>query len=262
MNQDKKTVLLLPEDGRRGRKRPDYVSDQIKMWIMDQGLTSGDRLPQEKDLIDIFGVSKGTIREALKALEVQGLIRTRTGPGGGAFIDLVSDRRAIELLGNYFFSKDVSIGDIYQLRKLLEPELAASIVGLLKEEDFERLENTMRIYSHAPQNIEEEREQRMAELDFHGVLADVCPNAILSFVCRYLQSQLKSLAVCRKIYEMPHPELRRRGRDYQTELLDALRMGDRDRAKLVMYEHMCEAERLMVEWETVIENRFFRDEDF
>ncbi|TCS62977.1 hypothetical protein [Varunaivibrio sulfuroxidans] len=61
---------------------------------------------------------------------------------------------------------------------------------------------------------------------------------------------------------MPQPELRRRGRNYQIELLDALRVGDPDRARLVMSEHMCEAERLMVEREAVIENRFFRAEDF
>lgn len=262
MKADKEKTAFLWDGERRGRKRPDLVSEQIKLWITEQGLTSGDRLPQEKDLIDIFSVSKGTIREALKALEVQGLVRTRTGPGGGAFIDLVSDRRAIELLGNYFFSKDISIGDIYQLRKLLEPELAAGVTGLLKDQDFARLENTMRVYAQPPRNIAEEREQRMAELDFHGVLADACPNPILAFSCRFLQSQLKSLAVCRRIYEMPQPELRRRGRNYQIELLDALRIGDPDRARLVMYEHMCEAERLMVEREAVIENRFFRDEDF
>ena len=49
-------------------------------------------------------------------LEAQGLIKTRTGPGGGSFVHEVSRQRAKALLGNYFYFKDLTIGDIYQLR--------------------------------------------------------------------------------------------------------------------------------------------------
>ncbi|HBH63654.1 MAG TPA: FadR family transcriptional regulator, partial [Erwinia persicina] len=69
------------------RKRTDTIIDAIKQSIVDDNLLPGDRLPQEKDLMTRFSAGKSTVREALKALEAQGLIRTRTGPGGGAFID-------------------------------------------------------------------------------------------------------------------------------------------------------------------------------
>ena len=65
----------------KGLNRPGEVSESIKEWIADQRKAPGDRLPQEPDLIKTFGVSKGTIREALKILETQGLVQTRTGPG-------------------------------------------------------------------------------------------------------------------------------------------------------------------------------------
>ena len=245
---------------RRARKRPDQVIEQIKNWIMDQGLRPGHRLPQEEALIAIFGVSRGTIREALKALEAQGLIRLRTGPGGGAFIGHVSEERAIELLGNYFFSRDVTIKDIYALRKLLEPEMAAGLVGRLDDAHYRRLEDTMSVYSGPPRSIEEERAQRMAELDFHGILADACANPLLSFSCRFLHSLLKNLAVCQRIYATAQPELRRQGRSYQVELLAALREGDAKRVRKVMYDHMREAERLMRERETIIVRRFLNED--
>ena len=92
---------------------------------MDQGLQAGDRLPAEAELIERFGMAKGTIREAMRILEAQGLIKTRTGPGGGSFIHEVSLQRAKALLGNYFYFKDLTIGDIYQLRLALEPERSA-----------------------------------------------------------------------------------------------------------------------------------------
>jgi len=243
---------------RRSRKRTDLVIERIKEWIMEQGLQSGDRLPQEEALIRAFGVSRGTIRESLKGLEAQGLIRTRTGPGGGAFIAHVSEESAIALLGNYFFSRDVTLKDIYALRKLLEPEMAASLVGRLDAAHFQRLEETMSVYSGPPRSIEEERSQRMAELDFHGILAEACPNPLLAFTCRFLHSLLKNLAVCRRIYATAQPELRRQGRNYQVELLAALRKGDAERVRAVMYEHMCEAERLMRAREMVIVRRFLK----
>ena len=82
--------------------RPVQVAEAIKDWVVDQGLQAGDRLPGEAELIERFGMAKGTIREAMRILEAQGLIKTRTGPGGGSFVHEVSRQRAKALLGNYF----------------------------------------------------------------------------------------------------------------------------------------------------------------
>ncbi|NHX34134.1 FadR family transcriptional regulator, partial [Escherichia coli] len=79
-------------------------------------------------LIEHYNASKSTVREALKSLEVQGLIKTKTGPGGGAFIDSMTESRAMSLLSNYLFTRDISIKDIYTLRKLLEPVVAVSAI--------------------------------------------------------------------------------------------------------------------------------------
>ncbi len=65
------------------RRRPEEIADRIKDVIRSDALRPGDRLPQEKELIDQFKAAKGTVREAMKALETQGLIFTRSGPGGG-----------------------------------------------------------------------------------------------------------------------------------------------------------------------------------
>jgi DNA-binding FadR family transcriptional regulator len=139
-------LLELAASGRAKRNRPLAIAEVVKDWIAERGLKPGDRLPQERDLISQFGVSKGTIREALKALDAQGIIKTRTGPGGGAFIAPVTESGALELLGNYFFFKGLTIGDIYQLRIRLEPEATASVVGRLGEADFARLESKMKVY--------------------------------------------------------------------------------------------------------------------
>ncbi len=229
----------------RRLKRTDAIAEAIKDWIVLNQLQPGDRLPQEKALIEQFKASKGTIREALKALETQGLIRSRTGPGGGAFVAELSGERAMELLANYFFFRQPSIRDIYALRKRLEPDLAASLAGRLGAADFRRLEETMRLYDHPPATTGEEYEQRLAELEFHSILAELCPNPALGFICRFLQTLLRNLTICRRIYDIPNPELRDAGLSYQIRLLRALKAGRAEEASAIMYEHMCAAERYM-----------------
>ncbi len=155
--------------------------------IVERGLRAGDRLPGERELMALFGASKGSVREALSALRSQGLIRTRTGPGGGIFLAEIDARRARALLSNYFLFRTPTIADIYDVRCELEPELAASLAGRLAPEDFARLERTLRIYDAPPRTAAEEYEQRLAELDFHTVLAELCPNPVLGFYCSFLQ---------------------------------------------------------------------------
>jgi GntR family transcriptional repressor for pyruvate dehydrogenase complex len=253
-------LLELDASSRAKRNRPLAIAEVLKDWIAERGLKSGDRLPQERDLISLFGVSKGTIREALKALDAQGIIKTRTGPGGGAFIAAVSESGALELLGNYFFFKGLTIGDIYQLRIRLEPEATASVAGRLSEADFARLESKMKVYDHPPSTIEEERQQRVAELEFHELLVGYCPNPLMTFACRFLISLLKNLTICRRIYGIPNPELREHGRSYQLRLMGALRNGDAAAARRIMDEHMKYAGQRMEAQEAFVARQFLKVE--
>ena len=102
------------------RKLSDLVVDEVKGWLMSARLKAGDRLPQERELMARFGVSKGTIREALKALEVQGMVRVTTGPSGGATLNEVSYETAAGLLGNYFYFQDLSAERIHVLVDLAQ----------------------------------------------------------------------------------------------------------------------------------------------
>jgi len=231
---------------RRRRKRPDIIAEHIRNLIAEGGLMPGDRLPQEWLTPDRLKASRGTLREAMKILEIQGLITSKTGPGGGAFISALTPADAIQLLDNLFLFKQPSIADIYAMRKLLEPELAAGLAGKLTPEAFAALQATIRLYEEEPATAEEEYQQRLAELDFHAELARQSRNEILGFVCVFLLSLLREMTVCREIYSRPNPELRERGLHYQVQLLRAIKAGDAERARSIMREHMEEAERYML----------------
>jgi DNA-binding FadR family transcriptional regulator len=223
------------------------VADEVRDLIVSRDLKPGDRLPSDWLEHLESTVAKGTMREAMKALETDGLISRRTGPGGGAFVSALSGDQAIRLVGNLFLFQQPSIADIYLLRKLLEPELAAGLAGKLDESAYEALQATIHLYDHEPATAEEEFSQRLAELDFHSLLAAQSDNTILAFVCIFLHKLLHELAVCRAIYDKPNPQLREAGLRFQIPLLQLLRKGDADGARALMRDHMNEAEQYMLE---------------
>lgn len=254
MNHDSPSAPDAPR-----RKRTDEIVDAIKESIIRDNLVPGDRLPQEKELASHYAAGKGTVREALKSLEVQGLIRTKTGPGGGAFIESMTETRAMSLLSNYLFTRELSIANIYALRKALEPIAAASAINTIDEDGFTRLNQLITVYDHPPADDDERWAQRMAELDFHGVVASYADNVLLAFLCHFLQRLLKDLAVCKDIYQRPEPVDRGVGIAFQRRLIDALRARDAAAVEQIMYAHMEHAEQAMLTLEATLEDRFLSE---
>jgi DNA-binding FadR family transcriptional regulator len=235
------------------------VAEAIKDWVVEQGLQPGDRLPGEADLIARFGMSKGTIREAMRLLQAQGLVETKTGPGGGSFVGAVSRERAHALLANFFYFRDVTIADIYQVRIALEPELAASLAGRLEPGQLAELEAIMEDYAEAAESAEEERRQHIASLRFHARLSDFGQNALLGFIIGFMAQILTDLTVYKRLYATPNHDLWRRGRAHQVELIAALRAGDAEAARRVMRSHMEMACRLMEDQQAEVMKRFIAE---
>jgi DNA-binding FadR family transcriptional regulator len=240
------TRNTLPGTGRR-RRLPEITADAVREKIIGYNLVPGDRIPSEWLAPDRLGVSRGTAREALKILEFQGLISTKTGPGGGVFVSSVQSDDAIQMLDNLFLFKAPSISDIYSIRRKLEPELAASLAGRLGEAELDNLKETIRLYEDEPRTAEEEYLQRLAELDFHVKLADYCPNQPLGFICKFLVSMLRDMTVCREIYREANPDLRETGLNYQIRLIRAIKQDRADEARQIMHDHMIEAEKFMLQ---------------
>ncbi len=203
-----------------------------------------------------FGMSKGTIREAMRILEAQGLVETRTGPGGGSFVGRVSTEPARSLLANYIYSRDLTIGDIYQIRRALGPELAANLAGRLDADALAELEGIIAAYAHPATDLAGERAQHMASLRFHARPAEHARNELLGFLIGFMAQMLSDLTVSRELYAPVNPELRRKGHAYQVELVAALRQGNKDPARQIMRAHMETAQALMQDQEARVLSRF------
>lgn len=243
-------------------KRSDLVAEEIKRLMTSKNLLPGDRLPPENELQQMFNVSKGTVREALKSLEVQGLIKVTTGPGGGGMAVEVPLDRAFQLLQNYLFFKEVSIDHIYQVRRLLEPELAASAVPHLGEAEFEALECNIQLCDPACDPDGDQFAQRQEDLTFHDILASASPNPFLRFVCEMINQMLRQLTV----YEnrMAREEQQKFGSanvDFHRKLLEAARRRDVETVRRLMKEHMEDAQISVTRMQGRLHGRLILDSE-
>jgi len=232
----------IPEQrGIKLLKRSDLVAEEIKRLITERNLNPGDKLPRESELQNQFEVSKGTIREALKSLEVQGLVKISTGPGGGGTIAEVPLERTLQFMQNYLFFQDVTIDHIYIVRQMLEPELAASAVPYLTEEHFHTLEHSISCCDPT-QSADDLVSQRREDVNFHDILAAACPNPFLRFTCELINEMIRELIVYGN--RTPLSEHRRFGEvnaGFHRDILEAARARDVQKVRRLMSDHMQDA---------------------
>jgi DNA-binding FadR family transcriptional regulator len=240
------------------QKRSDLVADEIKRWIVRERKRPGDRLPNERELMALFGVSKGTMRECLKSLEIQGIIRISTGPRGGPMIAEVPYQTSAELLGNYFYFKHVDAARLYQVRRLLEPELAASAVPHLDDAALARLAHSIDCCARKPSTTEIQREQRIEELRFHDIFAEASPNPLLAFNCKFINDLLSRKVVFKSMYWKRQEDVRLQNLAYHRDIYEATVARDVDAVRRLMYAHMVECEAHAAQLDAIVETDFLK----
>ena len=245
-------------------KRGDLVAEEIKRLITEKDLKPGDRLPREAELQQLYSVSKSTIREALKSLEVQGLIKVSTGPSGGGMVVEVPLDRTLQLLQNYLFFKDVSIDDIYTVRQQLEPELAAAAVPHLTDADFAALEANIACCdgSASANDRGQLLRQRQEDITFHDIFAAANPNPFLRFICELVNEMIRQLIEFRN--DTPLAEHKRFGDanvKIHRAILQAARERDVERVRALMVEHMTEAPKHVKRMKGKLRGRLILDSE-
>lgn len=112
------------------------VVEQIQEAIISGSLKPGSQLPAERELKEQFGISRGTLREALRVLEQKGLIEIRTGVSGGSIIREVNSEQLSENLGFLIRNRTVSLHDLAEFREAMEGSVAALAAQRAGEEDL------------------------------------------------------------------------------------------------------------------------------
>jgi GntR family transcriptional repressor for pyruvate dehydrogenase complex len=134
-------------------------------------------------------VSKATLREALRSLEVLGFLEIRKGVSGGAFVTEVDMTKARDSFTNFLLFKNLSLKDLSEVRLLLEPYIAEKATLAITQEDLSRLEKLIKESEHAIKN-NIDFESRKDEIEFHRIIASITGNPILMFILDFVENLL------------------------------------------------------------------------
>lgn len=211
----------------------------IKQLVLDGELKPGQRLPPEKELSERIGVSRNSLREAIRALSMIRVLDVRQGDG--TYVTPLESDQLLESLSFVLdLHQDSSAVEILEIRRLLEPVAVEQACMRLGEEDLEQLEQTVRDLD-ASSSVEELVE---ADITFHRLINGRCPNS-------YLRSMLESLSVssarARVWRGLTDASAVERTLSEHRRILDALRDRRADLARIYAAAHIAGVESWLLQ---------------
>jgi GntR family transcriptional regulator, transcriptional repressor for pyruvate dehydrogenase complex len=176
----------------RPRRAFDEIIGQIRQLIDSGKLAPGDRLPAERALAEQFAVSRNTVREAFRMLEISGLITTRRGANGGAFITSPGSTGIATTISEDLALTDFSLQDLTDCMRW-QCGLVVRVAGpRLNEADFAALEDNLARGERL--SASEDRQQRaLVLIEFYNILARASQNPVLAVVMETLTSILRGV---------------------------------------------------------------------
>ncbi|HET9286150.1 MAG TPA: FCD domain-containing protein [Gaiella sp.] len=219
---------------RRVRKAYEQVADQLRELIVRGELQPGDRLPVESTLARDFGVSRATVREALRLLTAQSLVRTEKGAAGGSYVTLPTAATISSLVhanvGLLAETRTVTLEELLEARELVEVPAARLAARRRNPEDLERLRSTVPGDAVDLSTLEEFAHNA----EFHSCLLGASHNTLLVVsaqpIFSVLQTHLARSALGRRFHRSIH--------EHHHRILAAVDAGDADLAAAEMHDHL------------------------
>lgn len=169
----------------------EQVLAQIEQKILDGTLRAGEKLPSERELMAVLGVSRTSVREALRALEAMGIIESRTGSGrdAGSVITGSSTSALTSLLRMHVALAQISLADLVDTRVQLERNAARTAASTRTPEDIERLTGLIEQMRHTDQ---EYHEFNALDAEFHIGIARMSGNALATNLMQALRGAVQN----------------------------------------------------------------------
>ncbi|MDX2441733.1 MAG: FadR/GntR family transcriptional regulator, partial [Desulfobacterales bacterium] len=236
--------MIKPRDSLSGNlqavtktKFHEQIVDQVQALIGKGRLKHGDRLPPERELASIFKVSRHSVREAIRVLEQKKVLKSR--PGSGTFIILENESSVVESLANAILREKNTLSEIFQFRKLLEPQIAGLAARNAKKKDIMVLEDLLEQQQKELGNtlVSKELDEK-----FHLTLAKATGNSVLLQVVELFGHIL--LKSRHKNSQSPHRnKLSVKG---HKKILNAIKDGDSKAANNLMAGHLKAIRELVI----------------
>jgi GntR family transcriptional repressor for pyruvate dehydrogenase complex len=219
------------ELARRTSKTSEIVALEIVRNIVAQGLKAGDRLPLEAEMLVQYRVSRSSLREALRLLEVQGLIAIRPGPGSGTVVGRVLPGNLARTLTLYLHMAGSTYDQLLDAWMATEPVLAKLAA---QNPDRERVRELMTPFLSGAHTHNHDKWSPVEGVDFHERVAKLADNPVLSLV-------LNSISFISTEQVLTNPdrgELEDQIVHDHSDLAEAILAGKADKAERLMAEHI------------------------
>ncbi|MEJ5357509.1 MAG: FCD domain-containing protein [Desulfobacterales bacterium] len=212
------------------------VVAQIEEAILSGRLAAGETLPSERELKAMFGVSRPTLREALRVLEEKGLIEIRLGTGGGPVVTRPDAGRVTETLARLIRLQKVSLAHLAEFREGLEAQVAAQAARRRSAADIKRLRALLaQARSFLEAGPVRREEFLAADRGIHLAIADATGNPIYQSVLASVHENIHRYYD--RFLSMAEPELRENYDDLEA-LVAAIARGDAPGARRIAAGHV------------------------
>lgn len=225
-------------------------SDQIFNYLFNEikegRMKPGDKLPNERELSVRLGVSRPSLREALRAMTQLGLLNTRHG--GGSYINYFDDAYLKSILQYMTVISDDLLIDLVQMRKTLEAEATGLAALNATEQDLDTIEHFARereqLYLDHRNDLKAVRTE-LNDLDyaFHKSIAEASKNKVFAAFIASIHSTITA----HQNRVSARPDLASCVNDDHRAIVQALRARDAEKARALMYHHMQSVEDTLSE---------------
>ncbi|PKN13131.1 MAG: FadR family transcriptional regulator [Deltaproteobacteria bacterium HGW-Deltaproteobacteria-4] len=221
----------------RPKKISAQIAEQIRNSIMSGEFVPGDRLPPERELAEMFGVSRPSVREALNILGASGLVEALQG-GGTTVLSLMEQGSGNALSDMIRIEQERAL-DVIEVRKCMESWTAYFAAQRALPEDLRRMEE---IVDGMRQNLETLQPSEDLDANFHIVIARATHNVVWLHLMQNIFDAMKEFqrGVWRAVYLTEDDQ--KQLFNHHHSVFQAIRSGDAERARVLMLEHLGFAE--------------------
>jgi DNA-binding FadR family transcriptional regulator len=214
------------------RRISELIVDQVRLLIRQQQLNPGDRLPAERELCERFGVSRVTVREALRVLEANGLVEIRVGARGGAFVTTPSRERVGEGIADLLTLSAVTAAEVTEARLILEVGMIPLVCERADDDDITAL---LDICDRQDKALADGDYHMNLSAEFHSRLAECAHNSAVHML---IQSFRGPLLMSLERAQQSAPEMGPLGAKEHRRLVHAIQRRDVEQAGTIMRKHL------------------------
>ena len=226
----------------REPKMADRVAAVLRRMFIRGEITEGSMLPPESELMERFGVSRPTLREAFRVLESESLIEVQRGVRGGARVTRPRRETLARYAGLILEYEGVTLKDVYDARAAMETPM---VVALAKQADPDAIAELEQIVEHESR-LQPGVESVDKMTDFHAAIARLSGNKTQQIVSAMLHHIIEKANRALQPTQGAHAEqaLRRSAKTHRM-VLELIKSGDADKAGELWQHHLMKAEEFL-----------------